>query len=154
VLFLGWWRLRRRKRLVHGLRRQGIEVVACGDWSDPAYWGEERVRLLNRAKIVLNLGRFAGEFSGLRMILGMANRALVVSEPVYRPGALEAGKHYVSASAEELPKVISFYLAHSEERERIAAEGHRMVTEELTCEGSVSELLRLLSGSDGGIDVR
>jgi len=143
VLFLGEHHIPRRRRLIEGLRRQGINLLAVGSWSDPAYWGENRTRLLNRAKIVLNLQRYPGALSGLRFILAMANKALAVSEPIYDPAPYVPGKHYVSASPEDFPRVIRYYLTHEDERAAIADEGHRLVTQELTLARSVEQLLAL-----------
>lgn len=140
VLFLGDMRSLRRKWLIASLRRRGIQVHAAGDWADPAYWGERRTELINRAKIYLNLQRFPGEYSGLRLILGMANRALVISEPMYRPGPFVPGVHFVSATAEEMPRLIEYYLKNDAERERIAGEGHRLVTEQLSLSDSIRKL--------------
>ncbi len=140
VLFLGDMRPLRRKWLIALLRRRGIQVHAAGDWADPAYWGERRTELINRSKIFLNLQRFPGEYSGLRLIIGMANRALVVSEPMYRPGPFVPGVHFVSATVEEMPGVIEYYLENDAERERIATEGHRLVTEQLSLDESIRKL--------------
>jgi hypothetical protein len=145
VLFLGDKRPLRRKWLISRLRRRGINVLQAGDWANPAYWGENRTRLINRAKIYLNVQRFPGEFSGLRLVIGMANKALVVSEPMYKPAPFVPGVHYVSATIDEMPRVIEYYLAHDEERERIAAEGHRLVTEQLPLSRSVHQLIELMN---------
>jgi spore maturation protein CgeB len=83
--------------------------------------------------------------SGQRLILGMANMALVMSEPMYKPAPYVPGKHYVSATLEEMPQIIRYYLAHEDERETIAREGHRFVTQEVTLERSVSQILRLIT---------
>ncbi len=144
VLFIGALNIPRRRRLIRQLRQQGIELSAVGSWSDPAYWGENRTQLLNRTKIILNLQRYPGQLSGLRFILAMANRVLVVSEPVYHPAPYVPGKHYVSAPIGEMPQVIRYYLAHDDEREAIASEGHRFVTQELTMARSVSRILELI----------
>jgi hypothetical protein len=145
VLFLGDRRPFRRRWLISRLRRRGIKVIEAGDWADPAYWGENRTRLINRSKIYLNVQRFPGEFSGLRLVIGMANKALVVSEPMYSPAPFVPGKHYVSATVEEMPHVIEYYLAHDAERERIVSEGHNLVTEHLPLSRSVHQLLELMN---------
>ena len=75
----------------------------------------------------------------------MANRTLVISEPMYRPGAFIPQKHYVSAEPDEMPEIIDYYLNHDDERERIATEGHRLVTRDLTMERSVSAILQLIA---------
>jgi glycosyl transferase family 1 len=144
VLFIGDLSVPRRRRLIAQLRRQGVNLMAVGSWSDPAFWGENRTRLLNSAKIVLNIQRYPGELSGLRFILAMANKALAVSEPIYDPAPYVPGKHYVSASLADLPQLIRYYLAHEDERVAIADEGHRFVTQELTMVRSVARILELV----------
>jgi spore maturation protein CgeB len=75
----------------------------------------------------------------------MANRTLVISEPMYKPGDYIPGKHFVSATSDEMPEIIEYYLNHDTERECIAAEGHKLVTRELTMERSISRILELIS---------
>ena len=145
VLFLGALYIPRRRRLFRKLRRSGINLITKGSWHDPDLWGENRTRLLSRTKIFLNLQRYPGELSGMRLIMGMANRALVISEPIYKPGDFIPGKHYVSARSDEMPEIINYYLNHDDERERIATEGHNFVTRELTIERSISTILRLIT---------
>lgn len=145
VLFLGDLLVPRRKRILNYLRRRGIDVSVRGDFFDPSCWGESRKRFLNRTKIFLNIPRLTGEFTGLRMALAAANKSLVVSEPMYNSAPYVAGKHYVSARVQEMPQVIAYYLAHDEERERIANEAHRFVIEEMTMERSASLLLKLIA---------
>ncbi len=144
ILFLGALMIPRRKRLFKNLRRKGINLMTQGSWSDPAYWGENRTKLLNRTKIFLNLQRYAGDLSGARLLLGMANRALVISEPIYEPGDYIPGKHFISANSDEMPEVIDYYLHHDSERESIANQGYELVTRELTMERSIATILKLI----------
>jgi hypothetical protein len=144
VLFLGALDIPRRKRLIKRLRQRGVNLLALGSWFDPNYWGENRTRLLNRTKILLNILRHPGNLSDHRLILGMANKALVISEPMYNPAPYVPGKHYISATIEEMPEAISYYLAHDDERERIANEGHQLVTQEVTMARSLSCILELI----------
>jgi hypothetical protein len=149
VLFLGALHITRRKMLFKKLREKGIHLTAKGSWSDPGVWGENRTRLLNRAKIFLSLQRYPGELSGARLILGMANKALVISEPVNEPGDFVPGKHFVSAASDEMPDMVDYYLNHQTERESMAAEGHEFVTRQLTMERSVSRILELIGNHVG-----
>jgi glycosyl transferase family 1 len=144
VLFLGSLDVPRRKRILRRLERDGVAVEAVGSWHDPTFWGENRTRLLNRVKVLLNLPRHPGLLSGVRMLLGMANKALVVAEPVYRPSPYRPGVHYVSASLDEMPEAIGRYLADEESRRRITDVAYRFVTEELTMERSAEAILRLV----------
>jgi len=122
-----------------------VDVTAAGDWSNPAFWGEARARLLNRTRILLNLARFPGQLSGHRFLIGMGSGALVLSEPVYRPDPFVPGTHYVSAPMEGLPAVIDRLLADDEERRAIAERGRRFVCEELTMERSLGEIAALVA---------
>ena len=147
VLFLGALNVPRRRRLLRRLRARGIDVMAEGSWRDPAFWGENRTQLINRAKIFLNLQRYPGAFSGRRLILGMANKALVVSEPFTSPAPYVPGKHFVGAPFEELAAVIERYLADERARRQIVEAGHAFVTQELTMVRSVGRILELARDS-------
>lgn len=153
VLFLGALEVPRRKRALRALKREGIDVHEAGSWDDPGYWGENRVRLMNRAKIVLNLSRFPGQFSGVRLMLGMANRALVVSEPIYRPAPFVPGEHFVALDLDDMPSGLRHYLRHKDERDRLAERGHRFVTTQLQMSRSMERVLdalaRRLADRDG-----
>jgi hypothetical protein len=143
VLFLGAPDVPRRKHILRRLRRAGVNHHEAGGWRDPAFWGENRTHLLNRAKILLNLPRHPGLLSGERMILGMANKALVISEPIHLSEPYAEGKHFVSARLDEMAMVIRRYLADESERRRITENAYRFVTEELTMSRSVSLILAL-----------
>lgn len=144
VLFLGSLDVPRRRRLISRLREAGVKVEAKGSWHEKETWGEARTELLNRTKIFLNIQRFPGELSGLRMILGMSNKTLVISEPTYLPGPYLPGTHWIAATIEQMPAVIAHYLKHEDERERIAQAGHDLVVNEITMEGSTRAVLRLI----------
>lgn len=146
VLFLGETRPGRRRRLLRQLRHAGIDVTVRGSWhkDSAGLWGEERSRFLNRTKIVVHLQRYPGKAALKRFVLAMANGAMVVSEPAYRPEPFVDGEHYVSSPIKQMPDVIRHYLAHPEERERIAAAAHRLVTEELTFTRSMEQVLDVI----------
>ena len=144
VLFLGVHRMLRRWWAIQQLRRAGIDVTVCGGWGNPQYFGENRVRLINRSKIFLNIPRFAGEFAGLRFVLGLVNGALIVSEPLYNSYPFVPGEHYVSATRREIPDVIRYYLAHEDEREEIAERGRQLVLEQLRYDDCMEKLFQLI----------
>ncbi len=141
VLFLGALDVPRRHRVIRQLRRRGVAVTAVGGWNDPRYWGEERARLVNRARIFLNVSRQPGQFSGERLVIGMANRTLVLSEPIYRPAPFVPGTHYREAELEAWPELIEAQLSDEESRRQVADAGHAFVTTELTYERSVQRVL-------------
>jgi len=131
VLFLGTPDDPRHRRAIRYLQRRGVNVLSPGNWSDPAFWGERRTELINRTKIFLNIQRQPGKLSGLRMLLGMANKALVISEPIYNSAPYVSGEHYVTATLEEMPGVIDYYLTHAREREIVTKTAYRYIRREL-----------------------
>jgi glycosyltransferase involved in cell wall biosynthesis len=141
ALFIGDTRVPRRRRIFRRLAREGVSVRAVGGWGEMGCWGEERTRLLNRAKILLNVPRHSGHLSGGQMILGMVNKALVVADPIVRPEPYLEGQHFVAASVEEMPTVIERWLSDEVGRNRIVEAAHRFVTTELTFERSIARLL-------------
>ncbi|MSO96562.1 MAG: glycosyltransferase family 1 protein [Thermoleophilia bacterium] len=149
VVFIGALDVPRRKRALRALRRGGVAVEAAGGWGNKRVAGDPRTELLNRAKIVLNLSRHEGQFSGARLSLGMANRALVISEPMFRPEPFVPGVHYVEAPLDEMVGVVERYLADPEAREKIATRGHDFVTTELSQVRSLARIVELISGLHG-----
>lgn len=144
TLFLGALDVPRRRSIVRRLRRSGLELRTAGSWFDPSFWGEPRTRLLNRTKILLNLSRTAGEFPDHRLLLGLSNKALVVSEPIYRPDPFVPGEHFVMSPIEEIAAVVGRYLADDAARERIVDAGHRFLTERHSLVQSADRILELL----------
>jgi hypothetical protein len=140
VLLLGVLHLRSRKRALERLRREGIDIVARGSYTDKALWGDARTELVNRAKIMLSVGRFPGTLGAKRFFISMACNSLVLSDPLYDPQPFVPGEHFVMAPFEEFGATIRHYLEHEEERRRIAANGHRLVTTELTFTKSFGRL--------------
>jgi hypothetical protein len=149
VLFIGETRQRRRKKFLKKLRDAGIDVMVRGSWhkTEGALWGEERTRVLNRTKIVVHLQRYPGKVASKRYVLAMANGALVVSEPSYRPDPFIEGVHFVSASIDEMPQVIRRYLSDTSERERITTVAHRFVTTELTWRQTMEKVVATIAES-------
>lgn len=144
VLFLGDVLMARRRRALNYLRSSGIEVAVAGDWDDPQYWGENRTKLLNRAKILLNIPRTAGDYSGLRMFLGAANGAVILSEPLYRPEPFLPGQHYLEATLEQMPSIAVSLLRDHARRAALAEAARDQATRIATRSRSVAALLQAI----------
>jgi len=140
ALFLGYINRRPRgtnlRRLQESLADRGRTLTLAGN-----AFGPDRAHLLNRARIVLSLLRMPHDLAGMRMLMGMACGALVVSEHCPDTDAYRPGEHFVMAGLDELPAVIDYYLAHENERRKIARQGYRFVTEELTLANAVRKML-------------
>jgi hypothetical protein len=141
VLFLGTLDDSRHRHAIRYLESRGISVEARGSWKSGETWGEQRTELINRARIFLNIQRHAGQYSGYRMLLGMGNGAMVLSEPVHDPFPYEPGVHYVSTSLETMPETIVKYLSDEEARSAITEAGYRFATRSLTMESSMREII-------------
>jgi hypothetical protein len=150
VLFIGTPDDPRHRYCVRYLKKRGVSLMAVGGYDKRGIWGEERNRLVNRAKIFVCLQRQAGELSGARMLLGMANKSMVLSEPTYLPDPYIPGTHYVSAPLEEFPERIQHYLSHEDERVRIAEQGHDFVCEEVTMEKSLVKMCAMINSTFSG----
>jgi hypothetical protein len=144
ALFLGALEIPRRRKIIRELRRGGVKLEARGSWTDKELWGEQRNGLIHRAEAFLNIQRYPREIGAHRLILGMANRSLVVSEPIYKPEPFLPGKHYVEAEVRETPDVLRYYRTHREERAEIVDRAYRFVTKELRMEESVARILSLI----------
>jgi hypothetical protein len=143
VMFVGGQDVPRRARILRSMRRAGLDVVSAGAWGEKGLWGEERTRTLNRTRILLNLGRHPGELSGLRLLLGMANRCCVLSEPIWDPRPFVPDVHHVEAPVDALAGAAAALLADDPRREAIASAGHALATTELTLERTVERLREL-----------
>jgi hypothetical protein len=75
----------------------------------------------------------------------MANKALVLAEPIYRPDPYEPGVHYVSAPVTEWPETIPQLLADDATRTRITDGAYAFVRTSLRMVDSVERLLVLTS---------
>ena len=144
VLFLGILNVPRRNRLLQALKTKNINLVEAGSWTDSELWGEKRTRFLNRTRILINFARTPGEFSGYRLSLGMANKALVISEPIYRPEPFVPGRHFVMVPPDEMAASIRHYLDAENERVVITEVAARFVHEEATLQRSTERMVNLM----------
>ena len=148
VLFLGDLKVPRRRRLLARLESCGLRVERAGSWFSRDSWGEARTRLLNRTRILLNLQRFPGELAGLRMILGMANKALVVSEPIFMAGPYVEGIHWIASEIERMPEVVASYLAAAERRQPIVDAAYALITQRMTLTRSAARVIDLAAAAN------
>jgi hypothetical protein len=134
VLWMGKRGTRRRSRLLdrvrRELRRYGVEMYMCDNEEHPFVFGDERTRILNRAKVTLNLARTWHDDNFSRFTFAMPNRSLVISEPLLpHCPAYIPGRHYVSVPVDALASTIHFYLNDDAARSRIVEAAHRLVFE-------------------------
>ena len=144
VLFIGTPDDPRHRYCIRYLKRRGVNLTAVGGYDKRGIWGDARNKLVNRAKIFVCLQRQEGELSGARMLLGMANRSMVLSETTYDPTPYVPGTHYVSADLKDFPERIEHYLSHHDERACVAEKGYEFVINQMTMERSLVKMLSLI----------
>lgn len=140
VAFLGNTSSRRRQqilpRLFDELTKRSIQVAVENN-----LYGEARSVFINRSRILLNILRAPQDFVGQRFLLGAANKALIISEPVSDIAPFVPGQHLVVADLHELADAVQYYLSHESEWQEITDRAYRLVTEELTITKEVGHIL-------------
>lgn len=144
VLFLGRPRKKRRGRLlskIHAdLQKQDVKLTIY-DGSSGYLWGENRIRYLNQVKILLNLLQSPVDVTGHRFLLGMANKALIISEPLLDPFPYEPNKHFVSVSSDQMVDKVIYYLTHETERQQIVDTAYQFITRTWTMTNHCKQVL-------------
>ncbi|HEY0443317.1 MAG TPA: glycosyltransferase [Candidatus Limnocylindrales bacterium] len=114
-----------------------VRVVVVED----GLWGATRTAMLRRARIVLNVHRVPGNYTGIRTMLAAAAGALIVSEPVAAPSPFVAGTHYVEADEANLATAVHEHLASQPRRVALAEACQALVLEQITMRASMERLL-------------
>lgn len=131
----GW---RKRKRI--------FDRPLMRRWAGPSIWGEPLVELYNRSRIVLNVTTWDPRCKGgqnLRLLDVPATGAFLLTDHAdevleyFTPGV----EIETFSSAAELADKTAYYLAHPEQRERIARAGHERSRRLPTYEQRMGELL-------------
>lgn len=133
-------RLRRGRvvaRIGPRLRSMGIGSVVNLE----GVWGAERNAILSRTKVVLDIQRIPGNFTGLRFLTSMAAGAVLVAEPIDDPHPFVPGVDHLEASEEELAEVIASVVSDDECRLAIANAGQARLTADLTMRASLERVL-------------
>jgi hypothetical protein len=148
VLWIGTRRTRRRSRLldqvIGQLNELGKHTVVIDGVNHPPVYGQERARLLRRAKITLNLlPTWYDSALAYRWPLAAASRSLLVTEESL-PHAPEylAGEHYVAAPVSSLVETICYYLDHPEERTAIVEKAYQAAIGSHTILNSVQQIMQ------------
>lgn len=146
VLFIGELDYGRRKAAIEYLQQEldkrGRSVTVIGS----GCYGEERVEMMNRAKISLNIPRFPWDIPTIRVFLSIGCGSLVVSEEMGDSAPFESGRHLVQAGAPDLGDVICHYLEHDDERLAIVGAAFDLIYGDLTLSKSVFRLLDSMKG--------
>lgn len=145
VLWLGKLGSARRARLLDDLRsklrKRGLEVLVVDGIEHPYVFGEERTRLLNRAKVIINLLREPWDNTSMRFFLAAGNKTLVIGEPMLPHIPLKPGYHYVESEPSSLPERIEYFVNHDFEREVLVERSYSLVSHSLTMANSLESII-------------
>jgi hypothetical protein len=150
VLWMGARATRRRAQLLDRvcgeLRDHGAKIHIADNVESPFIQDEERTRLLNRSKIVLNLTRTWYDDNFSRFAMAAPNRSLIVSEPLLpHCPQCQAGIHYVSAPIDRLTDAIVHYLEREDERQGIVEKAYQLVTTELAFGNAIAGIMNAVT---------
>lgn len=111
-------------------------------------WGEPLLDYICASKICLNI-HAENEISWEpRMQMMLACGAFVISEKITPNNYLRPGVDYVEiASADDLYRVVSYYLSHDDERLKIAKSGHDRIREILDSKTNFQNLILDIDGN-------
>lgn len=144
VLFIGRTKLPERRqrlnRIVDDLRQRGltVEVRTSGTF------GEKRTRLVNRAKIVLNINTYFWDTAWMRWYLATANGAAMASEPQSVPDPLRPGVDYLEAKGDALAAQIADLVADEPRRLAMVAACRDTLTQKMSTEASARRIAQIL----------
>jgi hypothetical protein len=121
------------------LAKKGYSITVV----DRDCFGPSRTELLNRTKILLDVVRAPWEIPGMRLLIGMSCGALVISCGFTGDaGPYQAGVHFIEAEPETLADTLVHYLVNEDHRRAFADAGRKLVTETVTMENSLCQILK------------
>ena len=104
-------------------------------------WGRERDAVLRRTRVVVDVQRVPGNFTGLRFLIAMAAGAVVVSEPLDDPYPFVPGRDHIEAPAGQIAGAVAAVLADEAYRRAIAESGQALLGGDLSMRTSLERVL-------------
>ena len=147
LLWMGKLRTRSRRRKIFWLKdelqKRGMHMAIYDGVHNDFIFGENRTRILNRTKFVLNVN-FSGPTDELsiRYFIAGANGAVILREPNANQYPFIPGKHLIECDVRKMPDVIEYFLDHPEERDAIANNMLQLIQTQLTLEKSIGTILK------------
>jgi len=152
ILFLGTITDNRRRRLfpsiISKFAEKGLQLkIVDGSPKGGAYYGDERTRLLNRTKILLNVMKQPWDDPTFRLLLAAANGTLLLSEPVmdsslwgYTPNV-----HFAACKLDQLAEIAAKYLHEEPARLELTTRATVDVTQNSGMAQMAGKLIDLLA---------
>lgn len=99
-------------------------------WHGPLLKGQNKIRMINSAKVVLNIhSDDTDSMEDFRVCECLGSGAFMLTETFgwYPSDKLKDGRDFVSCSYDEIPDKILYYLKNTAERRRVADTGYRNI---------------------------
>ncbi len=141
VLFLGSMTPRREKILNEVKSRFNVTTASA--------FGEEMVRLFNRAKIVLNLHSFEFLDTETRVFEALGCGAFLLTERLSQENPFSQNELVEFDTVDDLYDKIQYFLTHDKERNRIAECGHATAVRSYTYTQRAEEIIGVMSSYVG-----
>ncbi|WP_457940097.1 hypothetical protein [Mesorhizobium sp. 10J20-29] len=144
LLFIGKTKPKqRRSKLAHvftEVHRMGLNAYTP---KDPIF-GEERTKLVNRARIMLHIHNFPWDTPWMRWNLALANGAVVASEPLFLADPLRPNIDFISAPIDRLANEIAELSKDEQRRKAMLENCLDTVNREMTLEVSVGRFCEIV----------
>jgi len=129
----------RRGRLLAALEP---ELAAIGPFRRlDGVWGADRDALLARTRVIVDVHRIPGNFTGLRFLTAMASGAVLVTEPLDDPYPFVAGIDHIAVGIDDLPRSVAVLVGDEARRREIAAHGQLRLVDDLSMRASLKRVL-------------
>lgn len=104
-------------------------------------WGADRDAVMRRARVVVDIQRVPGNFTGIRFLIAMAAGAVIVAEPLDDPHPFVPGRDHIEAPAGEIADTVAAILADEAHRRAIAENGQALLAGDLSMRASLERVL-------------
>jgi hypothetical protein len=145
VVWMGQTRTKRRRQAVYWLRdelRQRGYVMQIHDGVDRGFiFGDERARILNRTRFVLNLFTQPADELSIRFYVAAASGAVVLTEPSANRYPFVSGQHWVECALEQMPSKVAYYLENEPEWQRLSRAMLAHMESDVTLDQSIARIL-------------
>lgn len=126
VLFIG--RVNSRRKSLLPALKAALEARGCSVRIEDDCRGEERTKLLNRTRIVINIHKFPWDFPGMRLLMAGLCGALIVSEPAPDMRPFSPGMDFAPTPLDRMVETVLHYLDHEDERLHMVANARKLMT--------------------------
>lgn len=103
-------------------------------------YGKNLFKAIQESKIILNIHQSELKFpEWLRLILGIANKKLVISEPTLNIRPLQKNNHIIMSKWQDIPKIVNYYKNNNKEYKKITNESYNFIKNNYRMDNIIKE---------------